>query len=109
MTQPARSPIEIWRRPLPELLPYLTEKLVFEERPKIRLPHGAFLSLSRRPNGQRILRIARDRKPVNERGEKMWRLELDTFGRLMGLEGWEPVAQAPIAGVAMAFIEPVRK
>jgi hypothetical protein len=95
-----------WRGRLRELLPHLTNRLATCERPKVQLPHGAYLSLSRRPTGQRVLRIARLTTPRDEKGWRAWRLELDTFKKQMGLEGWAHAAQEPIAGVAAAFVEP---
>jgi hypothetical protein len=104
-TTDERQPVELWRRPLRELLAHLTEQLEHCERPKVKLPHGAFLSLSRRPSGERVLRIARDTRPADEKGWKRWRLELDTFRAQLGLQNWAQAPLVPEAGVAHAFLE----
>lgn len=101
---------EVWRRPLRELLADLTARLdAGESRPRVKLAHGAYLGLSRRPNGQRVLRIARAVAPRDETGRKRWRLELDVFRKQLGLEAWAQASQAPITGVAAAFVEPAQE
>lgn len=101
------GPTPVWRRPLKELLPWLTERLAVVPRPRVRLPHGASVGLSQMGTGQRVVRIARDMKPQTEAGERKWRVELDTFVVQLGLTGWTFAAEAPLTGVCAKYTEPI--
>lgn len=106
----ARPEVREYRGRLADLLPALQARLLHgEARPTVRLPRGAYVELRRRPNGQRVVRIARATKPTDDRSWARWRLELRTFKVELGLKNWAHAAQAPIAGVAAAFVEPAQE
>lgn len=100
---------DVWRKPLTQLLAHLTGALDQVDRPKVQLPHGAYIGLSRRGDGRRVLRIARAQAPRDEAGRKRWRVELDTFRKHLGLADWKLNYEAPQAGVAAAFVEPAQQ
>ena len=69
------------------------------------LRSGAVVSMSRSPDGLRVLRIARREKPKTADGPAKWDAELATFLRHFGIEHWPRSDDPNAIGVAAEFYE----
>ena len=102
----------LYRGKLAALLPLLTDEAA--RRPVgswawYRLPHGALVSVAKRPDGIRLLRIARQEPPKDMHADAAWERELRTFIKHFGgEERWRRTDEthaAPTIGVAAYFEE----
>lgn len=70
------------------------------------LPGGAVVSMKRRQDGKRILRIARSKKPEGHAHEQAWLREIDTFvGYFVECASWHRIDVPEAKGVAVEFHE----
>ena len=70
------------------------------------LPGGAVVSMRRRSDGKRVLRIARSKKPEGAAAEQAWAREVDTFvAHWPDVAAWRRVDDADATGVAVEFHE----
>ena len=101
--------VRIWTDRLSGLLPRLKREA---EKTPGRWAHrglrgGALVACRLRNDLGYDVRIARETKPATEDGWRRWRVEVGTFRRELGIEGWRVRDDPDAAGVAVILSEPV--